>query len=82
MILHQKVKCRYKLTSDGDEEITVDLMPTADIAMGFENIWYPDGFKTAMNFALDGMSIKILRPEYFLATKFEAFKNRGYSPKS
>jgi hypothetical protein len=74
-----KVKCRYKLTGDGDEEITVDLMPTADIAMGFENIWYPDGFKTAMNFALDGMSIKILRPEYFLATKFEAFKSRGYS---
>jgi hypothetical protein len=67
------VRCRYKING-----ITVDIMPTKDVAMGFENIWYPDGYRNAMDFQLDETTaIKILTPPYFVATKIEAFKNRG-----
>ena len=55
-------------------------MPTTDVAIGFENKWYPDGFKNAIEYSLDkNETIKILAPEHFLATKLEAFKSRGYS---
>lgn len=68
-----KVRCRYKVKG-----ITVDIMPTTDVAMGFENIWYPDGYRNAMDFQLDETTtIKILTPAYFVATKLEAFKSRG-----
>lgn len=74
-----KVRCRYKL-KHGDEDLTVDIMPTTDVSMGFENIWYPEGFKNAIDYVIDAdTSIKILAPQYFLATKLEAFKNRGSS---
>jgi hypothetical protein len=68
------IRCRYTVNG-----ISVDIMPTDDVAMGFKNIWYPDGFKQAINIDLEGTPIKILSPAYFLATKYEAFKNRGYS---
>ena len=67
------VICRYKI-----QGITVDIMPTDDKILGFSNIWYPQGFKTAVKYDLgDGYNINIFRPEYFIATKLEAFKNRG-----
>jgi len=67
------VICRYKI-----QGITVDIMPTNDKILGFSNIWYPQGFKTAVKYDLeDGYNINIFRPEYFIATKLEAFKNRG-----
>lgn len=67
------VICRYKI-----QGITVDIMPTNDTILGFSNIWYPQGFKTAVKYDLgDGYKINIFRPEYFIATKLEAFKNRG-----
>src|SRR5688500_2524595 len=34
------VRVRYKIKG-----ITVDFMPTTDVVIGFENKWYPDGFK-------------------------------------
>jgi predicted nucleotidyltransferase len=72
---NSKVKVRYKIRG-----ITVDFMPTTDIAIGFENKWHPDGFKNAIEYSIDeDKSIKILAPEHFLATKLEAFKSRGYS---
>lgn len=68
-----RVRIRYKIKG-----ITVDIMPTTNIAMGFENKWYPDGFNHAMNFQLDDTTtVKILTPTHFIATKLEAFKNRG-----
>jgi len=67
------VICRYKI-----QGITVDIMPTDDKILGFSNIWYPQGFKTAVKYDLgDDYNINIFRPEYFIATKLEAFKNRG-----
>jgi predicted nucleotidyltransferase len=73
------VRCRYRL-DNADEQIIVDIMPTTDLAMGFENRWYPEGFKEAIVFGIDeDTTIKILSPPYFVATKMEAFKHRGYS---
>lgn len=70
-----KVKVRYNIKG-----ITVDFMPTIDVAIGFENKWYPDGYKNAIEYTIDeNETIKILSPEHFIATKLEAFKSRGYS---
>lgn len=67
------VVCRYKI-----EGIVVDIMPTNDPSIGFTNIWYPDGFKEAINYVIDDRcSVKILSAPYFIATKLEAHKDRG-----
>jgi hypothetical protein len=50
-------------------------MPTEPEAIGFSNIWYPEGFQTAINHRLDEQTeIKIFSLPYFVATKWEAFK--------
>jgi predicted nucleotidyltransferase len=68
-----QIRGRFKLM-----HITVDVIPTQDIAMGFSNIWYPEGFKNAMPYVIDAeTTVRILRPPYLIATKLEAFKNRG-----
>lgn len=54
----------------------IDLMPTENI-LGFQNKWYPIAFKTAKDYKLDEHTIKLIHPIYFLATKFEAYNNRG-----
>jgi hypothetical protein len=67
------VICRYKI-----QGITVDIMPTHPEAIGFSNIWYPEGFQTAIDYPLDKDSdIKIFSLPYFVASKWEAFKGRG-----
>ena len=65
--------CRYKV-----QGIVVDIMPTNPSVLGFSNIWYPDGFRNAMDVKIDDeVTIKIFSPAYFIATKLEAFKSRG-----
>ena len=65
--------CRYKI-----QGIVVDVMPTSGNVLGFTNRWYADGFINPMEIDLgQNMIIKIFNPPYFLATKMEAFKNRG-----
>src|SRR5690606_34026275 len=65
--------CRFKI-----QGIIVDIMPTDDSSIGFNNIWYTEGFEHAQNFTLlDGNIIRILTAPYFIATKLEAFKSRG-----
>ncbi len=67
------VICRYRV-----QGIIVDVMPTGENALGFTNLWYEKGYATAVTHALDEhYSIKIFQPVYFLATKMEAFNNRG-----
>lgn len=65
--------CRYRV-----QGIVVDIMPTDSNVLGFSNRWYPDGFKNAIDYQLDTDTvIKIFSPAYFIASKIEAFKNRG-----
>jgi predicted nucleotidyltransferase len=72
-VADSNVVCRFQI--DG---IIVDIMPTNDPSIGFENIWYPDGFKQAVDYSIDERcTVKILSAPYFIATKMEAFKSRG-----
>lgn len=67
------VICRYRV-----QGIIVDVMPTGENALGFTNIWYEQGYATAVTHVLDEhYIIKIFQPVYFLASKMEAFNNRG-----
>lgn len=72
-----KVICRYKV-----QGIVVDVMPTSEAILGFSNKWYQQGFASAMDYHLEANGeenyiIRLFKPEYFIATKLEAFKNRG-----
>lgn len=71
--LESGVICRYRVNG-----IVVDVMPTENNILGFSNAWYPEGFKNAITFNLDeDYRITIFPAIYFLASKIEAFRNRG-----
>ncbi len=69
--------CRWLIdTSTG--WVKLDVMPTDEKILGFSNRWYSDAIKEASDFHLsNGVSIRVVSPVYFLATKFEAFSGRG-----
>jgi len=54
-------------------------MPDDEKILGFSNIWYRPGIENKIKVDLDGESISIFSLPYFLASKFEAFENRGKS---
>lgn len=67
------VICRYRV-----QGIIVDVMPTGENILGFSNIWYPEGYKHAIDYRIDDENVvKIFDTPYFIASKLEAFKNRG-----
>jgi len=56
----------------------LDLVPVDEKVLGFANPWYRQGFDTALTVELaDGLLLRHLSAPHFLATKFEAFKDRG-----
>lgn len=58
-------------------ELRVDFMPDDD-TLGFSNRWYSQALATATNYPLDdGITIKLVTPVYFVATKLEAYLGRG-----
>ena len=65
-------RCSYKYG-----HISVDIMPSSDGHMGRANRWYQVGFENIQTVQLDQEEIQILTAPCFLATKFEAFNNRG-----
>lgn len=65
--------CRWRVGS-----VTVDVMPTLKEILGFSNRWYPMALATARNTHLpSGMAIRLVTAPVFVATKFEAFADRG-----
>jgi predicted nucleotidyltransferase len=65
--------CRWKY-----EGILVDVMPIEGKILGFSNRWYPEGFETSVLTKLpDGQEIRIFALPYLIASKLEAFKDRG-----
>jgi len=73
-----KVICRFKY-----DEILVDVMSTQEIEWAPANLWFKDGFKHIQKYELEkGIIINILPLAYFLASKFEAFKDRGKDPRT
>ena len=58
--------------------LRVDLMPDHDDVLGFSNHWYPQALETAQPVSLGGgLSIRVVAPPLFVATKLEAYKGRG-----
>lgn len=67
------VICRMRL--DG---LKVDFMPDDENILGFTNRWYALGLETAEDHVLnDDLTIRILTPPIFVATKLEAHLGRG-----
>lgn len=67
------VICRWKYSGE-----TVDVMPDTDNILGFTNQWYRPGFQHRIVYVLpDGVSVYILAPLYYIATKIEAMRGRG-----
>jgi predicted nucleotidyltransferase len=65
--------CRWRY-----REIEIDLMPTDAGILGFANRWYQVAVATAQQVDLpSGPSIRLISAPCFLATKFEAFADRG-----
>jgi hypothetical protein len=64
--------CRWRY---GD--LTIDVMPTDESILGFSNRWYEPAIASAQNVTIAGLSIGLITPVYFLATKLEAFRSRG-----
>lgn len=56
----------------------LDLVPLDKRVLGFANTWYRAGFDAALSAELaGGLVLRHLSAPYFLATKFEAFQDRG-----
>lgn len=65
--------CRWRFNN-----LEVDLMPMDSNILGFANRWYPLAVKTAQEVTLStGVTIRLISAPAFLATKFEAFFDRG-----
>ena len=65
--------CRWRYNN-----LEVDLMPMDPGVLGFANRWYPLAVQTAQEVVLSaGMSIRLISAPAFMATKFEAFFDRG-----
>ncbi|MBI5239589.1 MAG: nucleotidyl transferase AbiEii/AbiGii toxin family protein [Elusimicrobia bacterium] len=59
--------------------IKVDVMPTEGAILGFSSRWYRDGMAKAEQAALpNGESIYVFSVPYLLASKLEAFRDRGH----
>lgn len=65
--------CRY-----GIDDVLVDVMATTSSALGFSDRWYAEAFATAEPTTLpDGATIRVIRSPLFLATKLDAWRDRG-----
>ncbi|MDP8568148.1 hypothetical protein [Methylophilus aquaticus] len=60
--------------------VAVDVMPTDKSILGFANRWYPLAIEYANDFVLDAENtIRLIAAPFFIATKLEAFEDRGKS---
>ena len=69
----EDVICRWRL---GD--LKVDVMPSSETVINFTNKWYSNAIEECVTVELpDGMKIRLITAPYFIATKLEAFYDRG-----
>ncbi len=65
--------CRWKYNN-----IFLDIMPTDNSVLGFSNRWYKEALENNISKTIkNSLEIHIITAPYFLATKLEAFKDRG-----
>ena len=61
-----------------DGHLVLDVMPLDPSVFGFSNRWYEEAVTSASEITLeDGLRIRMVTAPAFLATKLEAFKDRG-----
>jgi Nucleotidyl transferase AbiEii toxin, Type IV TA system len=71
--IESKVICRWRY-----QDLIIDIMPTDPSALGFSNIWYIPGITKSIQYKLpSNQNISIFTVSYLLASKIEAFNNRG-----
>lgn len=69
--------CRWLYRTDYTTA-KLDVMSTDVKALNFSNRWYKEAISRTFTHSLrEDLEIKVVAPVYFLATKFEAFRNRG-----
>jgi predicted nucleotidyltransferase len=61
--------------------IAIDFIPFEETAFGPTNSWLKPGFEKAFKTTVQDVEIAVLPVSLFLATKWEAFKSRGYDPR-
>ena len=66
------VICRFRY-----DELYVDVMSTQNIGWAPGNRWFLEGFDKAIALTLEDVIIRLLPLPYFLATKLDAFFDRG-----
>ena len=59
------------------DHLTVDIMPTAGSFLGLSTKLFREALESSMTQHLDDVEIKVVSPACFLATKHEAFRDRG-----
>ncbi len=64
--------CRWRL-----QDLIIDVMPTDERVLGFSSRWYAPALASAGYTDIAGHRMLLVSPVYFLATKLEAFRNRG-----
>jgi hypothetical protein len=69
---NDSVVCRFRY-----EDVLVDVMATIPVGWAPGNRWFELGFHKAFSYDLEGHTIRLLPLPYFLATKFDAFFDRG-----
>ncbi|MEQ9374038.1 MAG: hypothetical protein RIG68_02585 [Imperialibacter sp.] len=67
-----KVVCRFRL-----EDKKVDVMSTHEVGWAPANRWFKRGFELAFVVQVEQFPIRLMPLPYFLAAKFDAFKDRG-----
>jgi len=68
-----EILCRWRTGN-----IKVDVMPTDESILGFSNRWYPRAVADAQTMRLpSGTDIQVVTAPLLVATKLEAFHNRG-----
>lgn len=71
--IEDTVICRMRLG-----RLKVDIMPIEKEILGFTNKWYEGALKNPLIHKLsDNITINVISPIYYVATKIEAFEGRG-----
>jgi predicted nucleotidyltransferase len=73
-----KIICRFKY-----DDVLIDVMSIKEVGWAPSNVWFEPGFKNLETFTIDAETIiRIFSVSYFLATKFEAHRDRGTDPRT
>ncbi|WP_233189447.1 hypothetical protein [Geothermobacter hydrogeniphilus] len=71
--INENIICRWSVAG-----VMVDIMPTDEKILGFSNTWYKEAIRQAKTCRLTKeLTIRLVTPPCFAATKIVAFHNRG-----